>query len=277
MTLHPFKITIMIRNKHIQTLTAILLMAILFSSCASRKRFVYWNNIEEGVEYPITNMHNPKVNQNDQLSIVVTCKNPALAAPFNAQEGLVRVGDSGEISNVVGNTSKGYRVDNEGDIDFPVLGKVHVEGLTLDQVQDTIRSLIVAGKYIDDPQVNVDLISFRYTIIGAVGGNGVQTAENGRITLLEAIADAGDVTNRARLDRVTVLREVEGVRKQYVVDLRDRALFDSPAYHLQQNDIVYVEPKYRKKDKEDHTLQYLTLLLSVASSATSIIYWYKHW
>lgn len=267
----------MTKTKHIQPLIAILLMAVLLSSCASRKRFVYWNNIEEGVEYPITNTHNPTVNQNDQLSIVVTCKNPALAAPFNAQEGLVRVGDGGEISNVVGNTSKGYRVDTEGDIDFPVLGKVHVEGLTLDQVQDTIRNLIVKGQYIDDPQVNVDLVSFRYTMIGAVGGNGVKTAENGRVTLLEAIADAGDVTNRALLDRVTVLREEEGVRKQYVVDLRDRALFDSPVYHLQQNDIVYVEPKYRKRDTEDKSIQYLTLLLSIVSSATSIIYWYKHW
>lgn len=267
----------MTRNKHIQTLIAILLMAVLLSSCASRKRFVYWNDIEEGVEYPITEAADATVRNDDRLMVVVTCKKPELAAPFNAQEGIVRVDDEGGVSNVVGGTQSGYRVDAEGDIDFPVLGKIHVEGLTLDQVQDTIRNLIVEGGYILDPQVNVDFVSFKYTIIGAVGGNGVHTVRGSRISLLEAIAKAGDVTNRARLDRVTVLREENGVRKQYVHDLRDRAIFDSPAFYLQQNDIVYVEPKYRKKDVEDKSIQYLTLLLSVASTAASLLYWSKHW
>lgn len=267
----------MTKTKHIQPLIAILLMAVLLSSCASRKRFVYWNNIEEGVEYPIVESPDATVRNDDRLIVVVTCKKPELAAPFNAQEGIVRVNDEGSVSNVVGGTQAGYRVDAEGDIDFPVLGKIHVEGLTLDQVQDTIRNLIVSGGYILDPQVNVDFVSFKYTMIGAVSGNGVHVVRGNRISLLEAIAEAGDVTNRARLDRVTVLREENGVRKQYVHDLRDRAIFDSPAFYLQQNDIVYVEPKYRKKDTEDRSIQYLSLLLSITTSVSSVLYWSRHW
>jgi polysaccharide export outer membrane protein len=110
-------------------------------------------------------------------------------------------------------------------------------------------------------------------VLGAIGSNGVFTVDGDRITLVEAIAKAGDLAQNARIDRIKVIREEEGGRKVYVHDLRKMETFYSPAFYLQQNDIVYVEPKYKKKDAEERGIQYTTLILSITSSLTTIL-WY---
>ena len=170
---------------------------------------------------------------------------------------------------------KGYRVDIDGYIDFPILGKLYAEGLTINEVTELIKNRIIEGGYINNPLVMVDIMNFKYTVLGAVGGNGVKTAENGRVTLLEAIANAGDLSANAAIDRVAVIREIGETRQVFFHDLRSKDIFDSPCFYLQQNDIVYVEPKYKKKDNEDKALQYGTLLLSIASTVTSMMWWLR--
>lgn len=253
----------------------LMLVAVMaLSSCAARKKFVYLQDMEMGQFYPIEQKHDPVVHRDDKLSIVVSSKNPELAVPFNIQAGAYNVGEDGRVSTSVPSMKeKGYRVDIEGNIDFPMLGTLHVEGLTISEVTELIKNRIIEGGYINNPLVMVDIMNFKYTVLGAVGSNGVKTADGDRVTLLEAIANAGDLTSNAAIDRVAVIREMGETRQVFFHDLRSKDLFESPCFYLQQNDIVYVEPKYKKRDTEDGVLKYGTLMLSVASTMTSMMWW----
>lgn len=252
-----------------------LLMALLLlASCASRKDFVYVNDLMTNTDYPVTVRHEAVIQCDDRLDITVSSKNPELAMPFNVQSGNIQIDATGNVTSK-GQASvreKGYRVDNEGNIDFPLLGKIHLQGKTLNQAIDEIKGRIEAGNYIKDPLVSIDFLNFRYTVLGAVGSTGTYNVNGDRITLLEAIAKAGDLTDKANLERVCVIREDGNNRRIYTHDIRQKSVFDSPAFYLKQNDIVYVEPKYRKKDSEDRTFQYTTLSLSLASLVTSILW-----
>ena len=257
-----------------QILWAGLLAVLLLSSCASRKRFVYLQDMEVGEEYVFNVKKEAIVHRDDRLSITVSCKNPELAIPFNMQGGNFHIGSGGDVvaSEVSAGGPKGYRVDVDGDIDFPILGKLHVEGMKVSELTEMIKRRIVEGNYIKDPLVSVEFLNFKYTVLGAVGRNGTFSVNGDRITLVEAIAQAGDVTSKGRIDRVAVIRETEHGREMFMHDLRSKDIFESPCYYLQQNDIVYVEPKYRKKDVEDRSWQITTTLLSLASVICTLIW-----
>ena len=230
---------------------ACVLLALALSSCSSREKIVYVNDMVPGVGYAFDVHHEAVVHADDRLGVTVACKNPELALPFNIHSGSFRVGADGEVSAPSGSqpSDQGYRVDADGYIDFPILGKLHVEGLRVSEVTDLIRQKI-----------------------GAVSRNGTFTVEGDRVTLLEAIANAGNLSASADMGRVTVIREEGGARKQYVHDLRSTDIFKSPCYYLQQNDIVYVEPKYRRKSAEDRGWQISATLISLASLGVSLIW-----
>lgn len=245
----------------------------LLASCASRKDFVYLDDMQTGEKYPIDAKYEAEVHCDDRLSILVSCKNPELAIPFNIQGGNFRVNSDGSVNSSDATVNeKGYRVDASGNIDFPILGKLHVEGLKISEVKDLIEARIKQGEYIKDPLVAVEFLNFKYTVLGAVGRNGTFTVNGDRITLLEAIANAGDLLPKARIDRVKVIREVGNEKQMFIHDLRSTDIFQSPCFYLQQNDIVYVEPRYRKKDAEDRGWQITTMLISLASLVTSILW-----
>lgn len=258
-----------------QLLFVNLLILLVFSSCASRKNIVYLNDMKVGEGYPFDVKHEAVIHRDDRLSITVSCKKPELAIPFNISTGAVTIGADGNVSatSAVGTTrEKGYRVDAEGYIDFPILGRLYVEGLKVSEAQNLIRRKIMEGDYIKDPTVSIEFLNFKYTVLGAVSRNGTFTVDGDRITLLEAIANAGDLTSKARINRVAVIREEGRERKMYMHDLRDTEIFKSPCFYLQQNDIVYVEPKYKKKDNEDRGFQIGTMLLTLASVITSVFW-----
>lgn len=260
--------------KLITSCMALLFLA-LFASCASNKEFVYLQDMHEGLTYPVDYKHEATIHCDDRLAISVTSKNPELAIPFNAQNASFRISSDGSVSaNDVPASAKGsgYRVDVEGNITFPILGKLHLEGMTINQATELIRNRIIEGNYIKEPMVNIDFTNFKYSVLGAVGNPGTFTVNGDRITLLEAVAKAGDLSTKARTDRVTVIREQNGERQMYVHDLRSKNIFDSPAFYLQQNDVVYVEPKYNKRDREDRTWQFTTFFVSIASLACSLIW-----
>ena len=254
--------------KVLAAVAAVLLMA----SCGSSRKFVYLNDMVPGESYPINVESGTVVHVNDRLDIKVSCKNLELAVPFNTQTGAYQVSTDGSVKTAgVDLAEKGYRVDADGNIVFPILGKINVEGKSIKEVSELIESMIEEGNYIKDPEVSIEFLNFKYTVLGAAGA-GTYNVEGDRITLLEAIAKAGDLGTNARVNRVQVIREEDGVRKVYEHDLRSKDVFESPAYYLQQNDIVYVVPKYKKKDTEDRAFQYGSLVLSVFASICSLLW-----
>lgn len=253
-------------------------LLLLLSSCASRK-FVYWKNIQSETKCMENERYEAVIKPDDRLSIIVSSRNPELAIPFNRQDGSFYLAENGQVSAASGGAAvlgdKGYRVDVDGNIDFPILGTLHVEGLTLNQATDLIQQKIKEGNYIKSPLVSIEILNFKYTVLGAVGNTGTFRVDGDRITLVDAIAKAGDLASNARVDRIQVIRTVDGERKVFVHDFSDESLFYSPAFYLQQNDIVYVEPKYRKKSSEDRGFQYGTLLLSAITAVCSLFWAFK--
>lgn len=266
----------MCKKKKLHVCMGIMVLLLSLTSCGSSKSFVYLQDMNAGERYPFEIRHEALIHRDDRLSITVSCKQPELAIPFNVQNGNLKIASDGEVtippeasSDVRG---KGYRVDIDGNINFPILGKLHVEGLTVGRVTELIKNRIIEGNYINDPLVSVEFLNFKYTVLGAVGRNGTFSVDGDRITLLEAIANAGDLAVNARVNKVAVIREIGDERQVYLHDLRSRDLFNSPCFYLQQNDIVYVEPKYRKKDRSDKAWQYITGLFSLVTAVCSIIW-----
>ena len=223
-----------------------LFALILMASCSSSKDYVYLQDMYVGERYPIEQKHEAVVHCDDRLSIVVSCKSPELAIPFNIQGGSYEVSADGRINTAGVTKEKGYRVDAEGFIDFPILGKIEVAGKKVSEVKNIIQNKIISGSYIKDPIVAIEFLNFKYTVLGAAG-SGTYSVDGDRITLLEAIAKAGDLADNAKIDRVLVIREELGERRVYEHDLRNKSVFESPAFYLQQNDIVYVEPKIQEE------------------------------
>ena len=166
---------------------------LLLSGCASNKRdYVYLRDMQPELTYPTQSYKESYVQPDDQLNIRIDAKIAELAEPFNLPEAEMM---------------EGYRVDAEGNINMPILGRVHVAGLTTKEVENQIAALLVAGNYLKDAMVTAQFRNFHYSVLGAVNAKGNFTAPGNRITLLEAIAQAGDLANNAMTDRVCVIRE----------------------------------------------------------------------
>jgi polysaccharide export outer membrane protein len=179
----------------------------------------------------------------DIISIIVSSTDPELAASFNLPIASYQAGS--EMASVSGSSYQkllGYSVSNDGDIYFPVLGRIHVAGLNRWELSDLIKHRLIDGKFIKDPVVTVEFMNFKVSVMGEVNYPGTYSIDGDKITILQALSLAKDLTIYGRRDNITIIREQNGERHIYKVDLRSSDLFNSPAYYLQQNDIVYVEP-----------------------------------
>lgn len=261
-------------------LSSLAVVVMLLSSCATRKDLLYLQDMEETKEYPVVQKYEAIIHRDDKLSIVVSCKNPDLAIPFNMPgQGGYSVDSNGNITTTPavnsGNSKNqpGYLVDINGDIEFPLLGKLHVEGLSRNQLTNMIKKMITDGEYLKDPIVVVDFLNFKFTVLGEVGGVGTYEVSGDRINLLEALAMAGDLTPQSRLDRIGVIREYGNKRRITWHDIRSKDIFTSPCYYLQQNDIIYVQPTAAKAQELDQRKTYIyTSILSFISTITSLIF-----
>lgn len=219
-----------------------LLVMVCFTSCIPQKKIVYLQGAEEMSENPmkIAQDYELTIQPDDQLAISISSKNKELIEPFNTK---LLVGTTSVGMSSSNNDLAYFSVDKEGYIEFPILGKQKVKGLTRGQLAQLIQSQLIAGDYIKDAEVDVKIMSFKVTVLGEVGGPGVQTFSGERLTILEALANAGDLKPSAKRENVMVVREENGKRKTYYVDLTsNKSVMESPVYYLQQNDLVYVEP-----------------------------------
>ena len=253
------------KQKFLMILSAILLL----SSCATVKDIAYFQN--KVVDHPekIDKHAGIVIQPKDQLSIVVSSRNPELVAMFNLP--LVTYLGGAEIvaTNSMQNLM-GYVVDNDGNIDFPILGVINVAGLTRWELSELIKKELLDKQYLSDAVVTVEFMNFKVSVMGEVASPGTYVIQGDKVTILQALSMAKDLTIYGERQNVSVIRERDGVRTIYEVDLRNVDLFKSPAYYLQQNDIVYVQPnKYKKRQSTmDNKGQWIT---SIAMSGGSMI------
>lgn len=221
------------------------------TSCTTSKDVQYIQDmIPNSVENTTSNF-GLLIEPDDLLSIVVTTKDPELGTIFNLQPGTLYTDFSSQQSNNITNKLElGYRVDEEGNIVFPLLGVIHVSGMNRRQLESVIKQRILKEGLLKDFSVSVAFQNSKISILGDVAHPGNFNFKDDKYTLLQALADAGDLNITAERE-VIVVREKNGKREMYNVDLKSRKLFDSPAYYLQQNDVIYVIPNDVKAAQRD--------------------------
>ena len=205
------------------------------------------------------------------LSIVVSSRNPELVVMFNLPVVSYQAGSETVSSGY--QKLIGYVVDNDGYIDFPVLGRLKVAGMTRWELSEMIKDRLLDEGYLSDAVVTVEFMNFKVSVIGEVNSPGTYTIEGDKVTVLQAISLARDLTIFGQRENVTVIRERDGERVMYQINLCDVSMFDSPAYYLQQNDIVYVEPsdiKARQSTTDDKALRMTSIMVSSGSLLVSI-------
>ena len=267
-------------KKTLKAVTVLAVGVLAFTSCASRHDLLYLTDMEELTEYPVVQKYEAIIHRDDRLRIIVSAKDPALALPFNMPgTGGYTIDAQGNITTTpaaAGGNDKnkqGYLVDINGDIDFPILGKLHVEGLSRSQLTNMIKNELVTQELLKDPIVMVDFLNFKFTVLGEVGGKGTYEVDGDRITLLEAIAMAGNMTNFAKRDNVKIVRQTDNGSEIIIVDMGQADILSSPYFYLKPNDIIYVEPTAAKASELDQRKAYIwQSVLSAITTTLSLIF-----
>ena len=264
----------------------LLLLAVLAvgaASCGRKtyKNIAYLQDVEEDMTLPMAVNRGIVIQPQDKIMIVVSARNPELAAMFN----LARVTPSttGEDNVIAGgnNNMMGYVVDNSGNINMAGLGQIHVEGMNRWELSNYVRQELIDRNLLKDPTVTVEFLNFKVSVLGEVGSPGTYNIVGDKVTILQALSLAGDLTIMGKRDNITVLREQGGERNFYHLDLRDAEIFNSPAYYLQQSDVVYVYPnkvragQSKINENSFRSVSFWTSMTSmIASLATSgMIIW----
>ena len=252
------------------TVPFIMLMAVLFmAACSSSKKVAYFQNIQSVDFDKSKGLYDARIMPKDLLTITVSTQNPEAAMPFNLSVSNT-LNSTGQLSSGAGSLQT-YLVDNDGNIDFPVVGKLHIQGLTKNQCQDLIvKSISPYLAKTEKPVVTVRMSSYHVTVLGEVAKPCVVPVTTEKMSVMEALAEAGDLTIYGKRDNVILIRESETGQKEYhSLNLNDANIFNSPYYYLQQNDIIYVEPN-GVKAKNSGIGSSTTLWFSFVSILTSV-------
>lgn len=250
----------------------VIVFLFVLASCKTYEKINYMQDVRVDTPVEVSVNQGIRIQPQDMLSIVVSSKTPELAMIFNLPVVSYQAG-SEVVSGAGSQRLLGYVVDNNGEIDFPVLGKIKVAGLTRWEVQEYIKKTIIDAGLMKDLVVTVEFMNFKISIMGEVNSPGTYTINGDKVTLLEALSMARDLTIYGKRDGVYVVREENGVRTTYNVDLRSVSLFDSPVYYLRQNDVVYVEPNKVRAGQStinENSLKSVSLWISIGSFLTSL-------
>lgn len=241
--------------------------ALLMVSCKTPQNINYIQNMVPGELVSVVEPTVIRVRPNDKIIINVSTQDERLSRLFNLTTAQTTTGSSMR--------GLGYFVDTQGDIDFPMLGKVHVGGLTREEISSLIKGKLTEAELVKNIVVTVDFVNLGVTILGDVKSPGVYNIEKDNFTLLEALASAGDLNITGVRTKVKVVRNENGFEKEYVVNLCDaNSVYMSPAYYLQQNDLVYVDAnntKARQSTANGNTFLTPGFWMSVVSFAVSLI------
>jgi polysaccharide export outer membrane protein len=237
----------------------IFILIILFlTACASTKETTYFNNIQTGtIPAPTTNVDVP-IQKNDILSISINSLNPEASAVFN-------------VSNQP-RESMGYLVNEDGYIQLPIMGNIRAIGLTKKQLSDQITKLLIDQKLLIDPIVNIRHLNFKVTVLGEVARPTVINVPSEKISLLEAIGLAGDLTIYGKRENVLLIREKQtGQKEIFRINLNNDQIFRSDFYYLQPNDVIYVEPNQAKVASASTTRQWLPTIFSALAVILNVV------
>jgi len=237
-----------------------------FSSCVTSKKAIYFTNIQN-TEFPDGDIE-PVIQSNDLLSISVSSLNPEATIIFNTPNQPLNSTTSGTGSS---SQTTGYLVNREGNILFPVLGKVKAAGLTQKELTDYLTGTLVQKKLLIDPIVSVRILNFKVTVLGEVTKPTVVPVPNEKISMLEALGMAGDMTLYAQRDNVLLIRVENGKKITRRIDLNSPNFLTSPYYYLKTNDVVYVEPNNVKVASSSRSQQLLPIIFSGLSVIAIIL------
>ena len=247
----------------------IMLLSLLIglSSCVTHEELL---NFSQGPAFPesaedITNLPELRIQADDLLSIRIKALDPLAAEPFNLDPINLPLGNiqaSGSIRPLIG-----YLVRRDGKIDMPIIGKIEAAGLTTDELQDSILTKL--HPYLKEPAVVVRYLNFRITVLGEVTTPGTFLVANERVTILDLLGLAGDITPYGNRSNILVIREQNGQRTTGRLNLQDRDIFKSPFFYMQQNDVIYVEPlKTRTASIRDQSQRILPWLSAITALTT---------
>lgn len=246
-------------------LSIILLSLLMLQSCTTKKQMLYMQDLDNYANSTI-NYTSPKIQPNDILKVEVGDLNPLVAAPFN-----INNGNTGMQTSVDMMKLSGYLVNPQGNIMMPILNEVKVGGLTPANAEIKIKERLISENYLVNPTVQVRVLNNKFTILGEVNGPGVKSFTEETISFLDAIGLAGDLTYSAIRKDIKLIREVDGKRLVYHVDLTTASWMSNPNFRIRQNDVIVVTPNKLKVNSGGVIKDPLQLLGIVASLAALII------
>lgn len=247
-------------------------------SCSAPSQVTYFQDLRPGEsEQKVVAATEIKVRPGDKLSIIVNSRDPQLTQLFNLPYVGQQIGQGAVTANNTTNSSQGvsgYTVDEEGMIDFPVLGKIEIAGKNREEIAAFIKGELLAKNLVKDPVVTVEYMNLCISVLGEVTKPGRYSIDRDKVTVLDAISMAGDLTIYGKREKVLVLREEEGVQHVYGINLCSAEhLYTSPVYYLRQNDVVYVEPnnvRARQATVNGNNVRSTSFWISLASLLTTI-------
>ncbi len=267
--------------KNVCHLSLIFIVILFISSCSQVKNIAYFQQADEKAKTPqieskTARLFDPVIKPKDLLSITVVSTEPGASSIYNLIS--PQTAGSADVSSIFTQpTLQNYLVDNEGFINFPVLGRIQIKGLTTKELGKKIQEMIAPAFTGEMPIITVRILNFSVNILGEVTKPGKFESVNERLTILEGLAMAGDMTIYGRRDNVKVLREdINGNKKYITLNLNDKDIISSPAYFLEQNDVVYVEPNKSRTESskfgsaESYRISTISVLFSVVNIAATL-------
>lgn len=248
------------KHTPVACLCSLLFVLPLLFSCGAAHKVTYFNNVQDSVIRMSADALDPAISKNDILSIAVTSLNPEASAMFNMPN--LPGGSAFASSNSSLGATGGYLVNEEGNIQFPVLGLIKAEGLSKKQLAESIRKQLTDKKLLLDPIVGVRQLNFHVTVLGEVARPTVISVPNEKINIMEALGFAGDMTLFANRDNVLLIREENGNRTVKRIDMHSSSALASPYYNLRSGDIIYAEPNKTRIKSTSETRQVLPIIMS---------------
>lgn len=259
-------------------ISLLVVWLVLLTSCNSTKEVLYFQDLNPGDSLTVTaEALALKVRPQDKISIIVNSRDPQLMALFNLPRVSKQIGSVGTASSSLSSSEQdvlGYTVDKNGEIDFPVLGKIYVAGKTREEIAEYIKGELKRENLVKDPVVTVEYMNLCVSVLGEVNAPGRYGLDRDKNTILDVLGMAGDLTINGNRTNVMVLRQDGNTQRVYGIDLTSGSdIYSSPAYYLQQNDVVYVEPnemKARQSTVNGNTVRSTSFWISLTSLAMSV-------